>query len=136
MSKVRNWQIIRSDVNIAEALEILGNQEMKPYGHGIFAIQHSKTRRLLDDRNIKNEQISVQECDNKWMILMPNTDLENKNYKIRELIKSTNASGLTYDKIDNMTIDELWSHIIRSLNTDQKYRMIKLYIENNIFKKS
>jgi hypothetical protein len=70
------------------------------------------------------------------MVFIPDNDEEEKNEKIRNYLKGTNCTGLKHQKIDNMTIEEIWEHISNTMDKDKKYRMLLYYFENNIYKKN
>lgn len=133
MKQIRNWKIIAEHLNVITALDILKNQKMDNH-IGPFAIGHEKTKkfvtRYLPDQAMTSEEIIV----NGWRVFVPDNDEENKNNKIRNFAKESNCSGLTHDKIDNMTNKEIWRHLCSKMDNDQIYRMLLLYYENKIYK--
>ena len=130
MKKIRNWKIIADKINIMDALNILMNQKYENYT-GPFAIQ--SYCKQYDSWGL-DMNFSTNEAIKPWKVLVPDTDEEAKNEKIRQMVKDSNCSGLSYDKIDNMTIRELFKHIVNHVSEDQMYRMLKLYYSEKVYK--
>ena len=131
MKHIRNWKVYRDYVSLSEALEILKKGTIN--GLHPVCIQHAKTHKHIEKYE-ESLSFSPKELSNEWYILVPDNDEEEKNEKIRTLMKESFCSGLKNDKIDNMTIDEIFEHIFNRLGKDQKYRMLKYYFENKIYK--
>ena len=130
--KVRNWKVVWDSYGLKSAIEILESQKSVKYD-GPFAIRHG--RRFITPEDYRSDiTFNLDEINGLWEILIPDNDQEEKNEKIRNLVKNSNCSGLTHAKIDNMTIDEIWKTISDSLTTDKKYRMLLLYYNNKIYK--
>ena len=54
------------------------------------------------------------------------------------MLKDKNFTGIRHDKIDNMSIDEMFNAIIEQmsrLDKDNKYRIAKNIIETGLYKK-
>ena len=130
MKKIRNWKVIADKIDITDALKILMNQKYENYT-GPFAIQ--SYCKQYDSWGL-DMGFTVNEAINPWKVLVPDTDEEVKNEKIRQMVKDSNCSGLSYDKIDNMTTRELFKHIVNHVSEDQMYRMLKLYYSEKVYK--
>ena len=68
------------------------------------------------------------------MILIPDTDEEIKCEKIRQMVKDSNCSGLNHNKIDNLTIPEIFEWITDHLDNDQKYKVLLAFYDQKIYK--
>ena len=129
MKRIRNWKII-ADCDLYTALKCVKEQKYPGY-IGPFAI---RSCRKQYEGVEWNESFTIDEIEKKWSILVPDNDEEAKNNKVRKLVKDSNCSGLSYDKIDNMTIKELWKHIESHLDADKMYRMLLLYYKEKVYK--
>lgn len=135
MKHIKNWKVFASNIELQTALNIL--REGKTIGgHSPVAIQHANTGKFIEQDKVYDRDLSFKtdELDNKWMILIPDDDKEQKNEKLRKLVKDSNCSGLNYDKIDNMTIHEIFRHIVTHINEDQEYRWLLAFYKNEIYK--
>lgn len=135
MKHIKNWKVFASGIELQAALDVL--REGKTIsGHSPVAIQHSNTGKFIEQDKVYDRDLSFKtdELDNKWMILIPDDDKEQKNEKIRKLAKDSNCSGLTYDKLDNMTTHQIFNHIATHLTEDQEYRWLLAFYKNEIFK--
>ena len=134
MKHIRNWKSVLENLPLEAALNILQIQKLKGY-EGPFAIKHNKTGKFIEQYKW-DISFSPLEITNDWMVFIPDNDEEEKNEKIRNYLKGTNCTGLKHQKIDNMTIEEIWEHISNTMDKDKKYRMLLYYFENNIYKKN
>jgi len=133
MGKIRNWKILLENVSLETAVTALEQQRINLVS-GPIAIQNSKTWSFYEKFDSSTIRFKPSEIGNTWMILVPDTDAEEKNAKVREWVKESNCSGYNYNKIDNMTIKEIWEMVSNKLNEDQQYRMLKYFYENKIYK--
>lgn len=137
---IRNWKEIKSNVDIKTALDAFYN---KTYNDQInvkeIAINNIDTGKFLSTENtniLKVQFTSLEITNNHWSILIPDNDEEQKNFKIRQLVKNSNWSGLKWDKIDCMTINELFNHCMNHMSNEQKYKIMKEFFENGWFMKN
>lgn len=135
MKHIRNWKIYKADVNLTTALEVLKNQ--KVIGHDApIAIRFRDHGKIIESYE-SNLTFNINECTNPlWEILIPDTDEEAKNKKMKKLLMESNYSGLKHQKIENMTNSEIWDYIEDHLTDDQKYRMMLYFFDNKIYKKN
>ena len=131
MKHIRNWKLYRDKVSLSEALEVLQKGSINLYKN--VAIQNNKTNRFYD-KYTDDIVLKPTDVNNDWMILVPDDDKEQKNEKLRKLVKDSNCSGLNYDKIDNMTIHEIFRHIVTHINEDQEYCWLLAFYKNEIYK--
>lgn len=136
---IRNWKEIKSNVDIKTALDAFYN---KTYNDQInvkeIAINNIDTGKFLSTENtniLKVQFTSLEITNNHWSILIPDNDEEQKNFKIRQLVKNSNWSGLKWDKIDCMTINELFDHCMNHMSNEQKYKILKEFFESGWFMK-
>ena len=138
---IRNWKEIKSNVDIKTALDAFYNKIYQEQKYEDIAIKNTDTGKFLSSDNVNLNILKVQfttfEITNDhWSILIPNNDEEQKNFKIRQLVKSSNWSGLKWDKIDCMTVNELFDHCMKNMSDEQKYKIMKEFFENRWFMKS
>lgn len=133
----RIWMPFRDYVNTKEALLILCEQTYyKSNIPGPFAIQSQKSKRILTKYS-EDEQLTVDEIINPWIILIVDTEAEKKTTEIRALLKNVSCSGYSWAKIDHMSIDDIWQYVVETVNDDEikKYKLLKYYFEENIYRK-
>ncbi len=137
---IRNWKEIKSNVDIKTALDAFYN---KTYNDQInvkeIAINNIDTGKFLSTENtniLKVQFTSLEITNNHWSILIPDNDEEQKNFKIRQLVKNSNWSGLKWDKIDCMTINELFDYCMNHISNEQKYKILKEFFERGWFMKN
>ena len=138
---IRNWKEIKSNVDIKTALDAFYNKICDKQNYEEIAIKNTDTGKFLSSDNVNLNILKVQfttfEITNDhWLILIPDNDEEQKNFKIRQLVKNSNWSGLKWDKIDCMTVNELFDHCMNHMSDEQKYKIMKEFFENGWFMKS
>lgn len=138
---IRNWKEIKSNVDIKTALDAFYNKICDKQNYEEIAIKNNDTGKFLKSDNVNLNILKVQfttfEITNDhWSILIPDNDEEQKNFKIRQLVKNSNWSGLKWDKIDCMTVNELFDHCMNHMSDEQKYKIMKEFFENGWFMKS
>ena len=139
--RIRNWKVVKTGLSFMEASKIFQEQKLdgKPVENVSIRIGH---RHFIKDElygfnGFTNETFRPAEIlENNWVALVPDTDEELKCEKVRQMVKDSNCSGLTYDKLDNMTIEEIWKHLCNKMSKDQIYRMIKLYYSEKVYKEN
>ena len=75
--------------------------------------------------------------NNTWEVLIPDDNMEEMTEKCRQILKESHYTGERYQKIDNMTIDEMFRSVFAKLNLisdHAKYRLIKKIIEDKLYK--
>lgn len=132
MKHIRNWKSVATEVKFSDAINVLREQRFRLFA-GPVMVKSNASKRSFETYDPK-ASFTLPEIEGTFVILIPDTDEENKNNKIREYLKNTNISGLKHEKIDNMTTNEIWDYINQYLLKDeQKYRMLLYYFENKIY---
>lgn len=136
MKTIRNWTVAKSNLDFQTATNMLQARAINGTLYNDIAIRlRDKMFISRVNDNITNEKFYPREIlSNEWEVLVPDTNEEEKNNKVRKMMKESTCSGLTNDKIDNMTIKEIWEHLCSKMSKDQMYRMIKLYYSEKVYK--
>ena len=136
---IRNWKAVKSDLDFVTAYNLYKSQVVDDKFYTIIGLRLGIKFFQLGLHNIDDAHLSPREAiSNKWEIIVPDDEFEEKTNKLRQLLKDKNFTGLRYEKIDNMSIDEMWNAIIEQmsrLDKDNKYRIAKNIIENELYKK-
>ena len=138
---IRNWKPMLNGLSLSEAIKMFKNRTIDGKQYDIVAIRLGYKILQTGVHNIDESMFSVKEITcNNWEIMVPDDGMEALTNKLRTIIKEEHFSGLNYDKIDNMSIDELWEHIrdweLNTLDKNAKYRLLKFIIENKLYKNS
>ena len=134
MKHIRNWKIAKDGLLFSEAYGIMSTGRIDGVSYPNMAIQqaHGKQYSKSEVNNITLKPSDVLYHD--WMILIPDTDEEIKCEKIRQLVKDSNCSGLNHNKIDNLTIPEIFEWITDHLDNDQKYKVLLAFYDQKLYK--
>lgn len=136
---VRNWKIIKNNLDFMTAYNLYKTQVIDDKFYPIIGLRLGIKYFQSGLHNIDEAMFSPREAtSNKWQIIVPDDEFEEKTNKLRQLLKDKNFTGLRYDKIDNMSIEEMWDAIIgymSRLDKNNKYRIAKNIIENELYKK-
>lgn len=138
---VRNWKPMLNGLSLSEAIKMFKSRTIDGKQYDIVAIRLGYKILQTDAYNIDESMFSVKEITcNNWEIMIPDDGMEVLTNKLRKIVKEEHFSGLNFDKIDNMSIDELWQHIrdwkLNFLDKNGKYRLLKCIIENKLYKNS
>lgn len=134
---IRNWKVLINGVDTANALLALKDQEcLNGFCtiKGPIAIQSLASRKMFVEWD-PSLQLRADEIIGFWYVLVPDDDKERQKEKIIELAKESNATGLKYERLEHMSIEEIWEYITDHFDDDIKYRMLKWYFENKVYKK-
>jgi hypothetical protein len=137
---IRNWKVIKDNLTFNVAFNIWKTHKIDDAGYPIIAMRFGITQFIQTGvHSISDIKLSPQEAvSNKWEIVIPDDDAEEKTNKLRRLMKDNNFGGLRHDKIDNMSIEEMWMNIIdviSRLDKNNLYRISKHIIETGLYKK-
>lgn len=139
MKKIKYWKVVKSNLKLHDALNMLKAQAIEGHLYNYLAIRLGY-KLILPDVKIDELLFSIKEMENEnWEAIVPDDGKEELLYKIRELVKNENFLRASYEKIDNMNIADIWNAIddIITISNDQvKYRLIKTVIENKLYKKA
>lgn len=134
---IRNWKVLLSGVDTVNALLALKDQEcLNGFCRiaGPIAIQSAASKKTFVEWE-PSLQLRADETLGSWYVLGPDDGKERLREKIIELAKESNATGLGHVKLEHMSIGEIWEHITDHFDDDIKYKMLKLYFENKVYKK-
>lgn len=136
---IKNWKVVKDNLDFMTALNIFKNQTIEGHLYDLVAIRIGGRIFQPGLANLESEQFYASEIiSNKFEALIPDDQLEEKTYKLRELVKINNFSGLNWDRIDNMTIDDLFNslfNVMNRLDSHNKYRIVKNIVESGLYKK-
>jgi len=137
---IRNWKVIKDNLDFNLAFNLYKSHKIDGVDYPIIGLRLAPSQFIQSGVDIINDiKLSPNEAiSNKWEIVVPDDDAEEKTNKLRQMFKDNNFSGLRYEKIDNMSIEELWNslfEVMDNLDKNNKYRIAKHIIENGIYKK-
>jgi hypothetical protein len=136
---IKNWKVVKDNLDFMTALNIFKAQAIEGHHYDLVAIRIKDRIFQPGLSNLESEQFYASEIiSNKFEALIPDDQLEEKTYKLQQMFKDNNIGGLKFEKIENMTIDQLLNHllwIIDNLDPHNKYRIAKTIIETGLYKK-
>ena len=133
--KIRNWKVIKSGLSYSEAMQMFNSQAVEGRLYDNLSVRIGDRHFIKGESNPATQQYYPSELIyNDWEVLVPDTDEEAKCEKIRTLVKDSNCSGLNHNKIDNLTIPELFEWIVTHLDDDQEYRLLLAFYDQKIYK--
>ena len=136
---IRNWKTAKSNLDFVSAYNLYKSQVIDDKAYPIIGLRLGIKFFQSGLHNIDDAHLSPKEAiSNKWEIIVPDDEFEEKTNKLRQLLKGKNFTGLRYEKIDNMSIEEMLDAIFETmdkLDKNNKYRIAKNIIENELYKK-
>ena len=136
---IKNWKVIRSGLDSVSAFNMFKAQAVEGIAYDLLAIRLKWRVFQPGIVDIDKEQFSAQEILSKeWEVLIPDDQMEEILEAMRDMYKDENFSSLNYQKIDNMSINDLWMELVNimdRLDDRNKYRIAKWIIENKVYKK-
>ena len=137
---IRNWKVIKDNLDFNLAFNLYKSHKIDGEFYPIIGLRLGTSQFIQSGVDIINDiKLSPNEAiSNKWEIVIPDDAAEEKTNKLRQMLKDKNFTGLRYDKIDNMSIDEMFNtilYIMDNFDKDNKYRIAKHIIENELYKK-
>ena len=136
---IKNWKVIRSGLDSVSAFNMFKAQAVEGIAYDLLAIRFKWRVFQPGIVDIDKEQFSAQEILSKeWEVLIPDDQMEEILEAMRDMYKDENFSSLNYQKIDNMSINDLWMELVNimdRLDDRNKYRIAKWIIENKVYKK-
>lgn len=133
--KIRHWKVIKSGLSYLDAVNIFTAQAIEGKLYDNLAVRVGERFFQYGVSDPVTETYYPSEIlRSEWEVLIPDTDEEAKCENIRQLVKDSNCSRLNYAQIDNMTVPELFDRIMDGLNDDQKYRVLKAFYNEEIYK--
>lgn len=136
---IKNWKVVKDNLDFMTALNIFKAQAIEGHLYDLVAIRIGNRIFQPGIVDLESEQFYASEIiSNKFEALIPDDQLEEKTYKLQQMFKDNNIGGLKFEKIDNMTIDQLLNHllwIMDNLDPHNKYRIANAIIETGLYKK-
>ena len=138
---IRNWKAVKSDLDFNLAYNLYKSHKVDGVEYPIIGLRLGVSKFFQSGlHNIDEAMFSPREAtSNKWEIIIPDDAAEEKTNKLRQMLKDDHFTGLRYEKIDNMSIEDIWNEVMNILNRldkDTKYRLLKHIIENKLYKKA
>ena len=138
---IRNWKTVKSDLDFNLAYNLYKSHKVDGVEYPIIGLRLGVSKVFQSGlHNIDEAMFSPREAtSNKWEIIIPDDAAEEKTNKLRQMLKDDHFTGLRYEKIDNMSIEDIWNEVMNILNRldkDTKYRLLKHIIENKLYKKA
>ncbi len=136
---IKNWKVIRNGLDSVSAFNMFKAQAVEGIAYDLLAIRLKWRVFQPGIVDIDKEQFSAQEILSKeWEVLIPDDQMEEILENMRDMYKDENFSSLNHQKIDNMSINDLWLELVNimyNLDDRNKYRIAKWIIENKVYKK-
>ena len=137
---VRNWESAKSNLDFTSAYNLYKSQVIDDKFYPVIGLRLGVSKFFQSNiHNIDDAHLSPREVvSTNWEIIVPDDEFEEKTNKLRQLLKDKNFTGLRYEKIDNMSIEEMLNatfEVINNLDKNNKYRIAKNIIENELYKK-
>lgn len=136
---IKNWKVIRNGLDFVSAFNIFKAQAVDGIDYDLLAIRLKWRVFQPGIVDIDKEQFSAQEILSKeWEVLIPDDQMEEILENMRDMYKEENFSSINHQKIDNMSINDLWLELVNimyNLDDRNKYRIAKWIIKNKIYKK-
>lgn len=137
INKVKYWKVVKSDLKLHDALNMLKGQAIQGTLYKNLAIRLGD-KIIFPNTNANELLFSIKEMEsNYWEAIIPDDGMEELLYKTRELVKNEHFLPNSHASIDNMSMNDIFHAIHCRLNTlDErtKYRIIKHIIENKLYK--
>jgi len=139
MKKIKYWKTVKDGLDLQTALNMYRAQEVEGCRYDYLAIKLGY--QIFEPGYLsKDEKFTIDEAlSNKWELIVPDDGKEELLLKTRELVKNENFLRVNYNRIDNMSISDIWNEInnvLIMLDEKSKYRLIKNIVENKLYKKA
>lgn len=137
---IKNWKVVRNGLDSVTAFNMFKAQAVEGTLYDLLAIRLHGRIFQPGIVNIDQEHFLAQEILSKdWEALIPDEQMEEILENMRQMYKDENFNTLNYQRIDNMSINDLWIELVdimSRLDDRNKYRLAKFIIENKAYKKS
>lgn len=136
--RIKCWKVAKENVTLKDALTMFKNRAIQGTFYNDIALRFGKRLFQYGVDNIDNESFSVQEMlNNTWEVLIPDDKMEEMTENCRNVLKESHYTGERFQKIDNMSINDMFVSVLSKLMTVSdvvKYRLIKRIIEDKLYK--
>lgn len=143
LNKIKYWKVIKSNLKLHDALNILRTQSIEENDMGVhydYLAIRLGYKLILPNTKVDELLFSIMEMENEnWEAIIPDDGKEKLLYKVREMVKNENFLRASHEEINNMSIFDIWNAIddvVSMLDENAQYRLIKHIIENKLYKKS
>lgn len=136
--KIRCWKVAQSNVSLNDALNMFNHRAINGVLYNDIGLRFGNRIFQYGIDDIKSAAFSIDEMlKNTWEVLIPDTGAETMTEKCRKVLKESHYTGERFQKIDNMTITDMFKSVFDKLNLTSdvvKYRIIKKIIEDKLYK--
>lgn len=136
--RIKCWKVAKENVSLKDALAMFKNRSVQGIFYNDIALRFGKRIFQYGVDNIDNESFSIQEMlNNTWEVLIPDDKMEEMTENCRNILKESHYIGARFQKIDNMSINDMFVSVFEKLITVSdvvKYRLIKRIIEDKLYK--
>ncbi len=136
---IKNWKVIANNLDCVTAFNMFKKQTVAGIYYDTIGLRLGYMTFQSGIHNIDTENFSARDIlSNKWEILIPDDQMEEILERMRQLYKDEHIGNLKFQKIDNMSIKDLWDSLVdimNKLDDRNKYRIAKHIIENKIYTK-
>lgn len=136
--KIKCWKLVADKLTLQDAIKFVQEREFNFVDYERLGFGRSKYD-VLEREDLPNCQFtSIDILKKDWCIFEPDTHGEEILHKVRELVKNEHLLSCKFEKIDNMSLDDIFTMIYEEkLYTAEpivKYRLIKKLIEEKLYK--
>ena len=136
--RIKCWKVAKENVTLKDALVMFKNRAIQGTLYNDIALRFGRRIFQYGVDNIDNESFSIQEMlNNTWEVLIPDDKMEEMTENCRNVLKESHYIGERFQKIDNMSINDMFVSVLEKLTTVSdvvKYRLIKRIIEDKLYK--
>ena len=131
MRKNIYWKNIAYGLTLKDCQQAFYNRAWQGTLYDTIMIAHGDHKLEYGKTNFMLEKFTFDEAtDSNWSIFVPNYEEEKALSDLREQVKNCNCTGVSFAKIDHMSIEEIWDIIEHKFDKETKLKMITLYIDN------
>lgn len=136
--KIHCWKVAQSNVSLNDALNMFNHRAINGVLYNDIGLRFGNRIFQYGVDDIKNAAFSIDEMlKNTWEVLVPDDGAEEMTENCRKVLKESHYTGERFQKIDNMTINEMFVAVFSKLKLTSdvvKYRIIKKIIEDKLYK--
>ena len=131
MKKTIYWKKIADNLKLEDCDGAFHNRAYKGTLYDNIRISNGKHTLEFGKNNFSTELFTLPEMTTaNWAIYVPDYEQEQTLTDLRERIKNANCTGITFAKIDHMSIEEIWKAVERKFDKETMVKMITLFIDN------
>lgn len=131
MKKTIYWRNIAYGLTLKDCQQAFYNRAWQGTLYDTIMIAHGDHKLEYGKTNFMLEKFTFDEAtDSNWSIFVPDYEEEKALSELREQVKNCNCTGVSFAKIDHMSIEEIWNIIEHKFDKETKLKMITLYIDN------